>query len=92
MLGSDLTDLLMLCSDDEALVDTDDNKEDAGSFRDSDDSEEDLLSWFDELEEWRGWETCLEGSVLNNGFLSGNEISVTLVQVQIWHYRMRKRF
>ena len=44
MLGSDLTDLLMVCSDDEALADTDDNKEDAGSFRDSDDSEEDLLS------------------------------------------------
>ena len=50
-LGSDFTVLLVLCSVIDAVADADDNNEDAGSFRDSDDKFEGLISELDELEE-----------------------------------------
>ena len=50
-LGSDFTVRLVLCSVIDAVADADDNNEDAGSFRDSDDKFEGLISELDELEE-----------------------------------------
>lgn len=41
----------MLCSDRDVVADTDDSNDEAGSFRESDDKDEGLVSRFDELEE-----------------------------------------
>lgn len=49
-LGSDFTVLLVLWSVIDAAADADDNNDDAGSFRDSDDTFEGLVSELDELE------------------------------------------
>ena len=69
-LGSDFTVLLLLCSDEDVAVDTDESKDDAGSFIESDDKDDGLISELVVLEEWSDWEICRDESVLNNGFLS----------------------